>query len=365
MRDKRPVDELSIEELERILAIKKREARQGQLERMKRSGRVMPSNAGVPVQQAAPVAPLSNGGGAAKPAPSVRAAVASPVTAKAAVSASATPRFEDDPSDIEAVGDPAFDEARQQQAWKRFINTTLLLVEVAAVAGLLFIIVNFFTAVDTLESETRNAQAGANATRQASLPTLAPTPTLRLDQVVLPGGHIIDQATGQGIINFDEIPDNIPTHLLATVQTQLLRPVVARPQPTSETALAISIPKLEIDQTIIPGADWEALQAGVGQVLNGATPHDDDGNVVLAAHNDIYGEWFRHLDELEAGDRFFIQTETAIHTYEVTHWEIVDPTDVHVMENQGRPMATLISCYPYKVNTKRIVVYANRVDNNA
>jgi sortase A len=37
MRDKRPVDELSIEELERILAIRKREQRQQRLERMRQT----------------------------------------------------------------------------------------------------------------------------------------------------------------------------------------------------------------------------------------------------------------------------------------------------------------------------------------
>jgi hypothetical protein len=41
MRDKRPVDELSVEELERILAIKKREERQQKLKRMERSGRIV------------------------------------------------------------------------------------------------------------------------------------------------------------------------------------------------------------------------------------------------------------------------------------------------------------------------------------
>ncbi|MBZ0277470.1 MAG: hypothetical protein K8I60_15095, partial [Anaerolineae bacterium] len=41
MRDKRPVDELSVEELERILAIRKREERQNKLQRMKRAGRVI------------------------------------------------------------------------------------------------------------------------------------------------------------------------------------------------------------------------------------------------------------------------------------------------------------------------------------
>ena len=46
MRDKRTVEELSIEELERALTIKRREERQKKMERMKRAGRVVDAGNG-------------------------------------------------------------------------------------------------------------------------------------------------------------------------------------------------------------------------------------------------------------------------------------------------------------------------------
>src|SRR5258707_1230410 len=49
MRDKRPVDELSIEDLERILVIRKREARLARMRRYEGSSRII-SPEGVPVQ---------------------------------------------------------------------------------------------------------------------------------------------------------------------------------------------------------------------------------------------------------------------------------------------------------------------------
>ena len=55
MRDKRPVDELSIEELERILAIRKREARQAQLHRLSMAGRRVVPPGGVPDPEAQPL----------------------------------------------------------------------------------------------------------------------------------------------------------------------------------------------------------------------------------------------------------------------------------------------------------------------
>ncbi|MFN8375858.1 MAG: sortase, partial [Anaerolineae bacterium] len=84
------------------------------------------------------------------------------------------------------------------------------------------------------------------------------------------------------------------------------------------------------------------------------------GNVVLAAHNDIYGEYFRYLDTMQLGDQFTIQTDTQVFTYTVTGTDIVAPTDVSVMDNRDGATVTLISCYPYGENTHRYIVYANR-----
>ena len=58
-----------------------------------------------------------------------------------------------------------------------------------------------------------------------------------------------------------------------------------------------------------------------------------------------------------------MQTQTEIYTYEVTGSEVVEPNAVHVMDTTANPTATLISCYPYQVNTHRIVVFANRLDD--
>lgn len=44
--------------------------------------------------------------------------------------------------------------------------------------------------------------------------------------------------------------------------------------------------------------------------------------------------------------------------YVVKAKQIVEPTDVHVLAPTTRPVATLISCYPYMVDTHRIVVIA-------
>ena len=335
MRDKRSIDELSIEELERILAIRRRQERQGTLERLQRTGRRIATT---------PPAPPPHPG---KQHPAPAAILASSAAAPRADSA---PHYED-----AAVDMPALDPDRDH-FWRSFVNQALVVVEVVAVLGLLYLGYQFLMSIQELETETANAQRLAEAQRSAALPTIAPTPQLTLDQVVLPGGHTPPTSPTGAQFNLNEIPPN----LLPVVQSQIFQPVINRTPQTDETPLRLIIPKLNLNQAIVQGTDWEALKMGVGQTLNGYNPADERGNVVLAAHNDIYGELFRHLDQLEPGDRFQLQTATRSYTYVITGWEIVAPTDVHVMNSQGRPTATLISCYPYQVNDKRIVVFADR-----
>jgi sortase A len=263
------------------------------------------------------------------------------------------PRFVDAP-DATIRPDPERD-----RFWKSFVNQALLLVEIAAVVGLIYLAVTLVQSIGSLERETAEAQRMAEEQRVAVLPTIAPTPVLKIDNVVLPGGHTPPNSPHGAQPNLNEIPPN----LQPMVQSQLFQPVINRPVQTDDTALRLIVPKLNLDQTIVQGTDWEALRQGVGQLLNGVNPGDEDGNLVLNAHNDIYGELFRHLDQLEPGDRFQVQTRRGIYTYEISEWKVVEPTAVEVLESTSAPTATLISCYPYQIDDKRIVVFANRVDN--
>ncbi|HUM72495.1 MAG TPA: class E sortase, partial [Chloroflexota bacterium] len=81
----------------------------------------------------------------------------------------------------------------------------------------------------------------------------------------------------------------------------------------------------------------------------------------MAAHNDVYGAIFQHLDQLSPGDEIVVQTNQRAYTYVVTKIDIVLPTDVHVLAPTDHASATLISCYPYRINTHRIVVFADLV----
>lgn len=362
MRDKRPVDELSIEELERILAIRKREERQKRLQRMQQSGRVIDTPVEpAPAADPPEVEPIEE----APPDPVALALAAltqpdlppqaqlkpPPVTHPPPREINVGSYFED--GDAEPLTAPERKQKARKQ--KRLIDRVLMLVEVAAVLAIVLIAANLFGAIQTLERETASAQALADEQRRAVIPTIAPTPQVRAEHVVLPGGHKIVGGVPQ--FNYDEVP----AHLVPLVQSQWVQPVINRPPRTSETALNLVIPQINVNGTIVQGVDEEALKQGVGQLLNGVQPGDDFGNVVFAAHNDIYGQLFRRLDELKPGDQMTVQTETRIYTYTVTETRIVGPNDVYVLDNRDGATLTLISCHPYQVNDKRIIVFADRV----
>lgn len=369
MADKRSVDELSIAELERILAIKKRQARQQQMQRMKRSGRIVsevpkpqptspiqPPAGSTPISASSPpnkddapfALPFEPGKDPISPESIKSVETNSKVTIPPA---RRSPRFEDDVEEIDSIL-----RRDRDDVWRAFVNRFLFLVEFAAVVGLVFIGVQMVNAINTLNDETDAAQELANNQRIASVPTPAPTPTVGLNDLVLPTGHVY---SANPVFNFDEIPEQ----LRPRIESEVYRPQIARPEPTDETPFQLLIPSLNVQQTIIQGTDWEALRLGVGQVQNGATIGQTNNNVVLAAHNDIYGSIFQHLDQLQEGEQFQIRTVSGrTYTYEITGSEIVNPDAVEVMEHQsGQATATLISCYPYQVNDRRIIIFANLI----
>ena len=220
---------------------------------------------------------------------------------------------------------------------RKGIDTALLVIEIIAVLGLIFLIIHGVRILQNL-----NQQAPAVPEQ------LAPTPEVLPSPVVLPGGHVAPKEGTESSYNLEEIPEELrPGNETPQV----------RPSPTlgPQQALRVQIPAIGVDAPIVMGDGWEELKQGVGQHIGSGTP-GEAGNLVLSAHNDIFGELFRHLDQLEAGDEIIIQTQDSTFTYLVTETLIVKPTRVDLLSATPESSITLISCYPYLVDNKRIVV---------
>jgi sortase A len=121
--------------------------------------------------------------------------------------------------------------------------------------------------------------------------------------------------------------------------------------------MRIQIQAINVDAPVVQGDTWDQLKKGVGQHVGSADP-GQAGNVVLSAHDDVFGEIFRNLDRLQPGDQVMLFTAQQQYVYIVTSSQIVAPTQVDLMNPTSVPTLTLISCYPYMVDKNRIVVFA-------
>lgn len=298
MAKKKSLEDYSVEELRWMLVEKRRVARQKRLERYRRTGRTVV------------VAPDPEGGLENLHSNTI--------------------------DDEEAYSQDA---SRKNSRPRRVFDYFLLVVEVAAVVGFIFLVFNGLNLIRELNEEV------ASALEQ---PTLTPTPLIVA--VVLPSGHTPPNAAGGTRPNDAEIPE----HLKPLVQSLADIPV---PTPGPKQAVRIQIPAIGIDAPVVQGDGWEQLKKGVGQHIGTANP-GENGNVVLSAHNDIFGEIFRNLDQLKPGDEITLFTSQRSYDYVILNSQVVEPTFVEVMDQTDRPTVTLISCYPYLVDDQRIVVTA-------
>ena len=301
MPPKRSVDKLSTEELRQALIQRQREDRQARLRNYQKTGRVV----GV-----------------------------EPPPTQITLEGLHSKQLED------AERERLEKKQREKRLW---LDRLLLLVEVAAVVGLILLV---FNGVSLLRNLNREVAASLQQ------PTL--TPTALIMAVVLPSGHTPPNSPDGAQPNIAEIPE----HLQPLVQS-----MDALPLPTSgpEQAVRIQIPAIDVDAPIVQGDNWEQLKKGVGQ--HSGTPGPGvDGNVVLSAHNDVYGEIFRNLDQLQKGDEVILFTDKQAYTYKVQKILFVEPTSVDVLAQTTEPVVTLISCYPYMVDNQRIVVVASLVE---
>ncbi|MGB3715470.1 MAG: class D sortase [Candidatus Promineifilaceae bacterium] len=325
MSDKREINDLTVEELEQLLYIKRRSKRQNRLRRLKAEGRV------VEVEE-----DLDRDSPALETGADEYSADVYSADVVIDFDADAQPEAEDDVEERLAI------------PWRPFANRFLLVVEIVAVVGLIILAYLIWQTTRELNEEIAEVQQAESAS--LALPTPTATPVIGV--VVLPSGHI---PPINGRPPEPGEAGEIPEHLLPILDAYVPPPV---PTPGPEQARRIQIPAIDLDKPIVQGDNWEELKKGVGQHIGSGLP-GEQGNIVLSAHNDIYGEIFRHIDQLAQGDEIVISSDRNSYTYVVRDLQVVEPTDVWVMAPTNHASTTLISCYPYLVNNKRIVIFAD------
>jgi sortase A len=105
----------------------------------------------------------------------------------------------------------------------------------------------------------------------------------------------------------------------------------------------IEIPRLDVSAIVRAGSDARTLQLAVGHIPGTALP-GEAGNVGLAAHRDTF---FRRLGDVWTDDTIRLVTPDGTFEYRVERTNVVQPTDVWVLDGTPHPTLTLVTCYPF------------------
>lgn len=145
------------------------------------------------------------------------------------------------------------------------------------------------------------------------------------------------------------------------------------PDPEYESMLDVSangmmgwveIPSIDVEESIYHYTTDTVLGMGVGHIHGSSLPVGGDStHTVITGHRGLPNQRiFTDLDRVRAGDRFYLHVLGHTLAYEVCDIRTVLPTDVgSLMIEDGKDLATLVTCTPYGVNTHRLLVTGKRV----
>lgn len=226
-----------------------------------------------------------------------------------------------------------------------------------------------------------------------STPTLSPTAVPIPDENQDPTPAVLDQSRAFGP---DPSWDEGPSFLVVTPPTPTAVSLMATPParrasptptpdgfpgPAAQPPDRVVIQSIKMDTPVVP-VGWHVVEQG-GQQYSvwdvakyAASWHKTsaypghNGNVVLSGHNNILGEVFRYLIDVEVGARVLVYAGDLVYHYQVT--------EKHLLKEKGElpeirrenakwiaptesERLTMVTCWPYTGNSHRLVVVAEPV----
>ncbi len=128
----------------------------------------------------------------------------------------------------------------------------------------------------------------------------------------------------------------------------------------------IEIPEIGCSLPIYHGTQQDILQIAIGHMEGTSLPvGGDSSHCVLSGHRGLPSAvLFSNLDKLVIGDVFTINVLNEIYTYEVYEISTVLPYELESLRIEPyKDLCTLVTCTPYGVNTHRLLVKAQRIEN--
>lgn len=127
----------------------------------------------------------------------------------------------------------------------------------------------------------------------------------------------------------------------------------------------IEIPKIDVNLPIYHGTDDDVLSNGIGHIQTSSFPVGGiNTRTVVSGHRGLpNAKLFTRLDELVKNDLFYFKVGGETLAYKIYKIEVVkkdEAPDVIGIE-EGKDLATMITCTPYGINTHRLILTGKRV----
>jgi sortase A len=119
----------------------------------------------------------------------------------------------------------------------------------------------------------------------------------------------------------------------------------------------LEVDRIGLDVVFLQGTSTGTLQRGPGHYPTTQLP-GQGGTVAIAGHRTTYLAPFRTINEIRDGDEVRLVMPYGVFTYEVEKHEIVEPTDVQIVDPVGYDRVVLTACHPLYSAAQRWVVYA-------
>jgi sortase A len=128
----------------------------------------------------------------------------------------------------------------------------------------------------------------------------------------------------------------------------------------------LEIDRIDLDIVLMEGTDTGTLQRGPGHYPTTPLP-GLGGTVGIAGHRTTYLAPFREIEKIQDGDEIRVEMPYAGFTYRVQKHEVVEPSDVQIVEPVGYERLVLTACHPLYSAAQRWAVFAEltRVDTFA
>ncbi len=127
----------------------------------------------------------------------------------------------------------------------------------------------------------------------------------------------------------------------------------------------VEIPKINVKLPVYHTTSTRSLQLGLGHIEGSSFPVGGiNTHCLITGHTGIaQSEMFDDLIDIQKGDEFYIHVLNKRLAYKVVDVFIIEPEDTSRLAiERGKDLCSLITCYPYGINSHRLVVRGEHFD---